>query len=155
VHSDSRRARRRCREGTPSRRWRRRFGLSVLLTCAHVCGRQDIDTLRKEIGVLKKCRCESIVSYFGVCFRNSSLWVPTRPRFVFSMCTRSCWLADNNPCSCVCSSDHDGVVRHGLAHRRPQRRRPCTRLAPLLYARTLDDPNIVCTATMKTYNRTR
>lgn len=36
---------------------------------------QDIDTLRKEIAVLKKCRCESIVSYFGVCFRNSSLWV--------------------------------------------------------------------------------
>ena len=25
--------------------------------------------------MLKKCRCESIVSYFGVCFRNSSLWV--------------------------------------------------------------------------------
>ena len=35
----------------------------------------QIETLRKEISILRRCRSEDIVSYYGVCFRGNSLWV--------------------------------------------------------------------------------
>lgn len=46
---------------------------------------KELDQLRKEIGILKKCRSPHIVSYYGVCFRNSSLWVRNffTPFFLF------------------------------------------------------------------------
>eukprot|EP01087_Luapelamoeba_hula_P005979 TRINITY_DN1606_c1_g1_i1.p1 TRINITY_DN1606_c1_g1~~TRINITY_DN1606_c1_g1_i1.p1 ORF type:complete len:689 (-),score=151.53 TRINITY_DN1606_c1_g1_i1:1268-3334(-) len=37
---------------------------------------KKVQDLKKEIMILKKCRCEHIVSYYGVCLRNSySIWI--------------------------------------------------------------------------------
>jgi len=35
------------------------------------------ESIQKEVEILKKCRCPSIVAYYGSCIKNDEVWVRT------------------------------------------------------------------------------